>query len=68
MKAKDGLCAIRDRCTFLPLTLSWRQFRFESGTIAAFLDTGSDSRAPIQMADESAFVYGNCWAPATIAT
>ena len=41
------------------------EFRFESGTIAAFLDTGSDSRAPIQMADESAFVYGNSGSPAT---
>ena len=33
-------------------------FKFESGTIAAFLDSGSDSRAPIQMSDQSAFVYG----------
>ena len=34
-------------------------FAFESGTIAAFLDTGADSQAPIQMGGQGSFIYGN---------
>ncbi|MDA7677214.1 autotransporter-associated beta strand repeat-containing protein, partial [bacterium] len=53
---------LRDQGSFsvsslAPLTVAGN-LNFESGTIAAFLDSGSDSTAPIQMGDQAEFIYG----------